>query len=496
MYISLHTHSEFSLLDGMSKVQDIVQKAIDANTGYSCITDHGNMYSVADHFAYADKKGIKAIAGFEAYVVKNMLVKKQDKNEENESNSIREHLILLAKTQKGYEAISKLCSIGATKGFYYRPRIDDGLMQTMINDIGNNHIIATSACIAGRIARCLAKDDMDNAIRWAKYYANLFKDNFYLEIQPTMEDIQVKVNQGLIQISNELSIPLVATTDSHYTNKEDAKAHELLLALQSKTNWSNPNRWKFPGDTFWIMNEEQITNAFKQNGHQVLDQDKVKEAINNSYEIACQCDVTLTRGKYYLPDIQLPTDDERYNNYLNKRNLQSNLHNYLEYQCKIGLKDKIKHLSKEQQQVYKDRLAYELKVIENMHFEAYFLVVQDYIKFANDNNIPTGPARGCFSANNKVKTNNGYKNICDIDLNDKVISADGQYHDVKNIFMYMVDEILNKIMIDDKQIISTKDHKILAIKQMDYDNGIRIPQWYTSDELQVGDYVCEIEDYV
>lgn len=759
-YVSLHTHSEFSLLDGMSRVKDIVQKAIDNNVGISCITDHGNMYAVADHFAIANQNQVKPIAGFEAYVVDNHLIKSKSKTEETDVNSAREHFILLAKDQIGYEAISKMCSIGAMEGFYYKPRIDDKIMEQAINDIGDNHIIASSACfvqntqvltykcfkniqdlttqdkvfthnkqwqkvtsvfnmpyndvlytfkvkgcsvpitctkdhkfyvktkngytwkeaqklklddvllttvdtdcndinlpeqllqfigiylaigclknnqvvlktdqlhiqehitktfnnvfhcewegkyliinkdvvdsfavenfgyilynyilhlspaqqkviykeylnitdeynpyivymqlrnnmipyvedykqkgyrccmydekqnyiempiteitvshkettvycitvdkdasfianniivhncIAGRIPRYIIKGDMDNAIKWTKYYANLFKDNFYLELQPTMDEQQVIVNKGLIDIADKLGLPLIATTDSHYTNKEDSKAHELLLCLQTKTTWDNPKRWKFQGDTFWIMNEKQITKAFTENGHQVLNQDKIKEAIQNTELLAKQCNVTLERGKYYLPDFQIPKNEEFEKEYPNQTALD-----YLKYQCKKGLKEKIKDFDAETKQKYKERLKYELGVIESMHFETYFLVVQDYIQFANEHKIPTGPGRGCFTKDNKVHTLNGTKNIKDITLNDKVLSRDGKYHTVIDILKYHANEILNHISVDDKQIRCTKDHKILGIKEQDYINGDRTPHWYSSNDLQVGDYVCSL----
>lgn len=224
-FAHLHGHSTMSLLDGMTRINELVDYTLAINQPVSCITDHGVMYSTIDHFQYAQSKKQKAIAGFEAYVVKNHLIK--DKSEaQSETENKREHMVLLAKNLDGYNRISKICSIGMNEGFYYRPRIDDNVIAT----IGTNNIIGMSACLAGRIAQRLMKDDIEGAEKWAKYYDKLFKGNFYLEIQPMMEAQQVKVNQGLIEIHKKTGIPIVATTDFHYLKKEDAEVHDALLA--------------------------------------------------------------------------------------------------------------------------------------------------------------------------------------------------------------------------------------------------------------------------
>lgn len=175
------------------------------------------MFSIADHFQYAEAKGQKAIAAFEAYVVNDHKVKNKEEAK-GESEMKRQHLVMLAKNNEGYKKLCKMCSIGTTEGFYYRPRIDD----KVITDIGTEGLIATSACLAGRIPQRILKDDIEGATKWAIYYYKLFNGEFYLEIQPTMEQSQVKVNLGIIEIHKKTGIPIVATTDYHYLRKEDA----------------------------------------------------------------------------------------------------------------------------------------------------------------------------------------------------------------------------------------------------------------------------------
>lgn len=224
-FVNLHGHSKFSLLDGMTDPAKLVEYTLQLGQPASCITDHGVMYSIVDHFQYAENKGQKAIAGFEAYVVPDHKIK--DKSEaQAESESKREHLVLLATDNEGYKSITKMCSVGTTDGFYYRPRIDDNIIQKY----GTNGVIALSACLAGRIAQRIMKDDIEGAEQWAEFYAKLFNNKFYLELQPTKETAQVKVNKGLIEIHKKLGIPVVATTDFHYLKKEHTSSHDVLLA--------------------------------------------------------------------------------------------------------------------------------------------------------------------------------------------------------------------------------------------------------------------------
>jgi DNA polymerase-3 subunit alpha len=384
-FVNLHGHSKFSLLDGMTDPAKLVDYTLQIGQPASCITDHGVMYSIVDHFQYAEGKGQKSIAGFEAYVVPDHTIK--DKAEaQSESESKREHLVLLAANNDGYKRITKMCSVGTTDGFYYRPRIDDKVIQTY----GTEGVIAMSACLAGRIAQRILKDDIEGAEQWAAFYAKLFNDNFYLELQPIKHAEQVKVNKGLIEIHKKLGIPVVATTDFHYLKKEHAKSHDVLLAMQSHSLLSDPNRWKFPGDTFYVMTREEISSLFKQNGHEVLDQKVIEEALDNTVEIAEKCNVSFEWGKHYLPKIDPPADNIEFNMWASKRQSDgSTSADYLRYLCIKGLKDK-KKTAKE----YRERLDYELGIINNMGFPDYFLIMEDIMRFCRESDIPVGPARG------------------------------------------------------------------------------------------------------
>ena len=491
-FANLHVHSVFSLLDGMTDVEQLVNKTIDMNQPASCITDHGNMFSIVNHFKYAQEIGQKAIAGFEAYVAKDHLIK--------EKNDKREHFLLLAKNKRGYEQLSKLCSIGNTKGMYYRPRIDDKLM----NEIGMENIIGSSACIAGRIPQCLINDDIEGAIKWTQYYYKLFKGDFYLEIQPTMEESQVKVNKGIIEISKQLGVPMIATSDAHYLNKEDSETHSILLAIQSRDKLSNPNRWTFPGDTFYVMSYDEIVEAFKHNGHEALDQNAILEAIHNTVDVANKCNVSFEFGKHYLPVIEPPQDDEVYNKKVEKKkkqdkNFKSNDASYLRHLCIEGLKRKVPEIitNPEKRKIYLDRLNYELDVIEKMNFPSYFLIVADYINYADKvEKMGVGCGRGCFVKDSLVNVlNKGLIEIQNVKINDIVKGHDEKLHNVLNTLEYDCDEEICNIQTENnKKLKLTKDHKVYAIKKEDFENGIREPKWYKIDELNENDYIAELED--
>lgn len=488
--VNLHGHSFFSLLDGMTRPNELVDRTLELGQPASCITDHGVMYSIVDHFQYAESKGQKAIAGFEAYVVKDHTIK--DKTEaKSESENKREHLVLLAKNNEGYKKITKMCSVGTTDGFYYRPRIDDKVIQ----EVGTKDVIAMSACIGGRIAQRIVKDDIEGAEKWAIYYYKMFNGEFYLEIQPTKDPEQVKVNMGLIEIHKKTGIPIVATTDFHYLRKEDALTHEVLLAMQSRSLMSDPNRWKFPGDTFYVMNRDEMTAAFNSNGHEILDKNIIELAMDTTLEITDKCNVSFEWGKHYLPKINAPDDDVVYNNKV-KRAQQKNPEfkpdsaTFLRHICQEGLKKRHKTNND-----YLERLRFELSVIENMGFPDYFLIMWDIMKYCRDNDIPTGPARGCWVEDMIVNTQNrGPIKIKDVQVGDLVIGHEEIIREVIKTLEYDCNEEIVSLNVNKKSLDCTKDHEIFAIKKEDWDIGIREPQWYKADELTEGDYIAELED--
>lgn len=467
----------------MSSPKEIVDRTYELGQPYSCISDHGVMFSLVDHFTYAKQKGQKAICAFEAYVVNNHKDKTNEKTTDGEDNR-RQHLLLIAKNEEGYKKISYWCSVGCTDGFYYRPRIDHEIMEKT----GGKGVIATSACIGGKIPKYILKGEMDKAREAALYYKNFF-DEFYLEIQPTMESLQPKVNMGLLQLSKELDIPLVATTDSHYTYRKDSATHDVLLCMQSGKELSDPNRWRFPGDTFFIASRKEMEEMFNCNGHEIFPKDELKKALDNSVKIANSCEFDLQLDTHYLPNINIPIEDVEFKRWHDKKGGNINK-NYLKYLCIKGLKKK--GLT---EQAYRERLEHEIEVIDSMGFNDYFLIYYDIMRFCEESNIAVGPGRGCFLPNNIVQLANGTKKyIQDIQLNDVVIGHDEVPNKVLLTYEYDCnEEIIDFATENNKKINCTTDHKIYAIKEEDFNRGIREPKWYKADELNEGDYICELD---
>ena len=539
-FVNLHVHSEYSLLDGMIKVDDLVKKTLEFNQIASVITDHGNAYIIPDHFKEANKQGQHAIAGVELYTVKDHMLKGKDEGE-TENGAKRNHFLLLAKNKTGYQKMCRILSKGYTEGFYYRPRVDNGIMEEYLDPDGKeSDVIGSSACLAGILAQSILKGDIETAEKFAKYYYKLFGGNFYLEIQPTQTYEQYVVNKELLDMSKRLSIPMIATTDAHYLKKEDKKTHDVLLCLQSHSLISDPNRWSFPGNTYYIMNKEELCSYFKREyryklikkkntkknatseftyeyvhdydgikfsdpektinnfvsvekeGHfsyADLNQEQIEEAIAETENVAKQCTFDIEFGKHYLPKIKIPVENEKFSNWRSHLKKQGKPNeDYLKYLCITGLKAKGLTSKK-----YRDRLQYELNIINGMDFPDYFLIYYDIAKFCHDNNIPFGPGRGCFVPNELVKTDNTTKNIQDVQIGDKVYCHDELLHDVMAKHEYDVDEDLVSLSCNDEKIDGvTKDHKIYAIKKEDFDKGIREPKWYSAKDLSIGDYVCEL----
>jgi DNA polymerase-3 subunit alpha len=522
-YVPIHVHTNFSLLDGLTRPKDLVDKTIKLGMPAVVVTDHGNLYHVVDTAQYAEKKGQKYIPGFEAYMVDNAREKNKEELHSSDDGIARKHFLLLAKNNDGYKRLMKICSWGLTDGFYARPRIDNSVLEYF----GTDGLIASSACIAGPIAQKLVHDDYAGAKKLCEYYARLFKDGFYLEIQPTYEDNgrQVIANKGLIELSKDIGLPLIATTDAHYLNKEDAKTHDVLLCLQSKSLVSDPNRWKFPGDTYYIMDRNELTNSFKMHGHETLDQKLIQEAMDNTLDIAKQCNVTFKWGNHVLPKINPPKLEEEpelvpkfymfegnrveeqakeftfsyddkpadYNGSFDvKRALTDSdkSYEYLRFLCLHGRYGALSkhHCTRE----YLDRMDYELDVIKSMGFPSYFLVEYDIMDHCHKTGIPVGPGRGCFTKGCTVMTNDGLKDISEVMSGEYVLSHDGMKHEVigKQEFN-CTEDVVNLECTDGSKIAgTTKDHRIFAIKKYDYDRGLREPQWIPANELMPGDLIA------
>lgn len=359
-YVPLHLHTEYSLLDGGIKIDDLIAKAKEYNLAALAITDHGNLFGAIEFYKKVSKAGLKPIIGCEVYIAPKSRFDKGTSNEASESSF---HLILLCKDMNGYKNLSRLMSKAYLEGFYYKPRID--------KDILSQHsggLIGLSSCLKGEIPRYLAAGQIDKARNAALEYKKILgSDNFYLEIQSNELPEQDEVNKQLIELGRDLHIPLVATNDCHYLNRSDAKAHEVLLCIQTGKTMNDTDRMKFSKDTFYFKSPQEMKDAFKE----------VPEALENSKRIAEKCNLDFKFNEFKLPRFTVP-EGEKVNSYLQKL-------------AESGLMKKLRGNIPDN---YSERLKSELAMIEQMGFSSYFLIVWDFISYAKSKDIPVGPGRG------------------------------------------------------------------------------------------------------
>ncbi|AJQ28116.1 DNA polymerase III subunit alpha [Pelosinus fermentans] len=356
-FVHLHVHTEYSLLDGASRIGSLVKRAKELNMPAIAITDHGTMYGIVDFYKQAKKQGIKPIIGCEVYVAPRS--RRERNMVEGEAYY---HLVLLAETDEGYRNLIELVSRGNTEGFYYKPRVDKELLSQY-----SKGLICLSACIAGEIPSWLLKDNITVAEALIQEYIDIFgKDNFFLEIQDHGIPEQKKVNKLLIEMSRKFDVGLVATNDLHYINKQDAECHDVLLCIQMGKTVDDTARMKFFSDEFYLKDFDEMAQLFG----------AYPEALANTCRIAERCNVTLDFGNLYLPEFPVPGG------------LTAN--DYLEKLCRDHLKERYSEVTPE----INDRLVFELGVIMKMDYSGYFLIVWDFINYARQQEIPVGPGRG------------------------------------------------------------------------------------------------------
>ncbi|MCX5713738.1 MAG: DNA polymerase III subunit alpha [Candidatus Omnitrophica bacterium] len=357
-FVHLHLHTQYSLLDGACRIPDLLKLANLYKMDSLAITDHGAMFGAIEFYLEAQKAGIKPIIGCEAYVAPKSRFEKTASGMDESSY----HFILLAKDEAGYHNLMKLVSIAYLEGFYYRPRIDKECLAQH-----SKGLIGLTACLKGEIPVLIREKRFNDALREADNYLNIFgKGNFYLEVQGNSIPEQRTVNEGLILICKELHIPLVATNDVHYLKKEHAQSHEALLCIQTQTTLDDPNRMRLQTDEFYFQSPEEMKALFKD----------LPEAITNTLEIAQRCNLELDFSEIHLPKYEPPNSQDK--------------EDYLKGLCEQGLKNRFPEVTPE----IRERLEYELKMIKNMGFISYFLIVWDFIHYAKSKNIPVGPGRG------------------------------------------------------------------------------------------------------
>ena len=357
-FVHLHVHTHYSLLDGLSKIDEVIGKAVELKMPAIAITDHGVMYGAAEFYQKCQKAGIKPIIGCEVYVAPRTMLDKTPKIDTRPY-----HMVLLAKDEIGYKNLIMLTTEAHLKGYYYKPRVDKDLLKKH-----GEGLIALSACLHGEIPRLILNNKYDEAKKACAFYQSIFgMDGFYLELQdhPELPD-QVKANAGIKKLAKELNIPLIATNDSHYLNYDDNEAHEVLLAVQTGKDLDDKERLSMTKVDLSFKSQEEMYEAFKD----------TPEVFENSLKIAERCNLNIEFGKIILPRFPLPEGKSSIDELTNL--------------CHQGMNERYPDVSDK----IKERMKYELSVIEKMGFADYFLIVSDFVNWAKKNGVIVGPGRG------------------------------------------------------------------------------------------------------
>ena len=353
-FTHLHVHTEYSLLDGSSKIKELARRVKELGMDSIAITDHGVMYGVIDFYKACKAEGIKPIIGCEVYVTGGS---------RHEKENGYYHLVLLAENDTGYHNLMKIVTRGFTEGFYYKPRVDYEVLEAY-----SEGIIALSACLAGEVATNLRHSDYEKAKEAALHLQSVFGEgNFFLELQDHGLREQTIVNTGLIKLSKETGIPMVATNDCHYILKEDADAHDILLCIQTGKKVADEDRMRYEGGQYYVKSEEEMRKLFPY----------ASQAIDNTHEIANRCQVEIEFGVQKVPKFDVPEGYDAFS--------------YLKMLCETGL---VRRYGENPGKELKERLDYELTTIQNMGYVDYFLIVWDFIRYARDHGIAVGPGRG------------------------------------------------------------------------------------------------------
>ncbi len=387
-FVHLHTHTEYSLLDGSNKIQNYVNRVKELGMNAAAITDHGVMYGVVDFYKAAKAAGINPIIGCEVYVAPNSRFDRELSHGDDKYY----HLVLLAENNKGYENLMKIVSIGFTDGYYYRPRVDFETLEKY-----HEGLIALSACLAGEIPRYLIRGFYEEAKKTALRYRDCFgEDCFFLELQDHGIADQKRVNNDLLRMSEETGIKLVCTNDIHYTYADDVESHDVLLCIQTGKKITDEDRMRYEGGQYFVKSEEEMARLFPY----------AKQALENTQAIADRCHVELEFGNYKIPKYEVPEGF-------------SNAKDFLVHICNKGFAEKYgnnpEYTEEDRKQIYED-MEYELGIIEKMGFVEYILIVWDYINWCRNHDCWVGPGRGS-AAGSRVCYCTGITNIDPVKYN-------------------------------------------------------------------------------
>ncbi len=365
-FVHLHLHTQFSLLDGAIRLESLFDAAKAFRMPACAITDHGNMFGAVDFYFAARAAGVKPIIGCEAYIAPKSRLDRG----RHEDNAF--HVVLLAMNNEGYFNLLKLISIAQMEGFYYVPRIDKEILRQY-----NGGLLCLTACLKGQIPQAILKSDESGTTENVEDYMSIFGDRLFLELQDNGMMEQRKVNEGLVRLADHYNLPLVATNDCHYLRKQEARAHELLLCIQTGKKITDTDRLKLSTEEFYFKSPADMATAFS----------NYPQAVSNTLKIAEMCNVTIETGVYHFPNVSLPGNRSP--------------EEHFEQLCIEGFDKKMKkvaasyeNFTDEMLEQYRSRLSYEIDVIKATGFASYFLIVSDFIGFAKSNDIPVGPGRG------------------------------------------------------------------------------------------------------
>lgn len=375
-FVHLHVHTEYSLLDGSGKISKLVERTKELGMKAIAITDHGTMYGAVEFYKQAVEAGIKPIIGCEVYVAgRSMHFKEPQKDNDTY------HLVLLVKDEVGYGNLMKIVSAASIEGFYYKPRVDYEYIKEHCEGL-----IACSACLGGEVQKNLLRGEKEKAVETALKYKEIFGEDFYLELQYHGVNQQLQVNEMLIELSKEWDIPLICTNDIHYIKEEDNKSHDILLCIQTAKTVEDKSRMRYPSDQFYLKSPEEMYEVFSY----------IPEALENTVKIAEKCNFDYRFHESKLPKFPLPDGVDPFE-YLKETCYKGLFERYNVFEDFVDFdEEKVRKFceSNEEAKHLCERLDYELGIIKQMGYVDYFLIVWDFIRYANENGIPTGPGRG------------------------------------------------------------------------------------------------------
>lgn len=477
-FVHLHCHADASMLDGLALVAQLVPAAERLGMPAIALTDHGSMAATYDLYKAAKNSNVKPIFGIEAYLAPQVprthktAVRWNNGGEDDVSGAgAYTHMTLLAETDEGLRNLFAMSSESYLSGIYRKPRMDLELLQTY-----GKGIIATTGCPSGEIQTLLRIGDYEKAKASAAQFAEIFgKENFFVELMDHGLDIEKRVIRDLIKLSKELGLRTVATNDLHYINKEDAKTHEALLCISSGSRLSDPNRFKFDANDFYLKTAEEMRAIWDT---------EAPDACDNTLLIAERCNAHFEEGNSYMPKFPIPEGHTE--------------ETWFAHEVREGLKKRFPEGIPDE---HKTQAEYEIDIITQMGFPGYFLIVADFINWAKNNGIWVGPGRGCLSGDSKVLTPTGFKQIRDIQIGDTVFDETGNQVTVPNIFMYPCEEPLIEVKAHygGQGVKMTADHKVLVSKVNKDTNKSKNTQevsqeketlplkWIRADEIEKGD---------